>query len=98
MDWDLLFFEIFKGLDDNNRWFECRLGFFLIDAVEYAFGLNNSIHFPLEVEILVAPDWLVVFDSKSVQLEQFHEHLGGELFIELELDFTVKKVLGELRW
>lgn len=88
----LLLLEICQGVYDDYLWFFLRnnLGLFVIKTAEYPFRLDDGVHPPLEIQVLVTSDGFVVLDSDSVQLNQTHEHFGGDFFVELELNFAVE--------
>jgi hypothetical protein len=90
MGWELFLLEVFKWLDDDNLWLCDGLFLFMIEVVEYPLWLDDSVHFPLKVQVLVTPDRLIVLDTNPIQFKQFHEHLWGYLFTEFELDLAVE--------
>lgn len=49
---------------------------------------QESVHFALEVHVLVTPDRFEIFHSFGVELENPHDDFFGDNFVELDLDFA----------
>ena len=97
---DLLLFEVCQWLDYDYVGLLLLSNMFLIviiETVEYLIRLDDVVHFPLKVKILITPDGLIIFCSDTVQFYQFHNNLWWDLMgIEFELYFAIKKLVCEL--
>lgn len=72
------------------------MGFGLVEVLEDGLGLDDVVHFALEVEVLVAANRLIILNPQSVQLKEFQYSVMRNVRVEFELDLTVQEIFCKL--